>query len=130
MLRSVDIGGASARCLMSDHSDGFAMYWPKWKVTARFLRRMAFGLVAVAGLLWFVARIESINSQLGIDSSRATGLSAIARHSYSTLMLSKGVFSQASLAQPPVFPEGTRIARTVSLRVSVRDFAAARQSVD
>jgi hypothetical protein len=115
---------------MSDHLEGPAIRWQKWSATSRFLRHMAYGIVVVAGLLWFVARIESINSQRGIETSRATGLDAIATQSYFTPMLAKGVFSQARLAQSPVLSEGTRIARTVSLRISVRDFSAARESVD
>jgi Domain of unknown function (DUF4349) len=115
---------------MSDHTERFGIHLPKWSAASRFLRRMVFGLVAVGGLLWFVARIESINSQRGIESSRATGLSAIPIQSYYTPMLAKGVFSQARLAQSPVLPEGTRIARTASLRVSVRDFSASRESVE
>jgi hypothetical protein len=114
---------------MSDHSEGFSMHWPKWIVTARFLRRMAFGLVAVGGLLWFFARIESINSQRGIESSRATGLSAIPGKSFNSPMLAKSSIPQMRMAQYAVVPEGTRIARTASLRVSVRDFSAARESV-
>jgi hypothetical protein len=116
---------------MSDQVEGYAMHWPKWSVTARFLRRMAFGLVAVAGLLWFVARIESINSQRGIESSRASGLSAIpATRFFNASMQSRSVFSQAGVAQSEVLPEGTRMARTASLRVYVRNLSAARESVD
>jgi hypothetical protein len=115
---------------MSDHSEGFSMHWPKWSVTARFLRRMAFGLVAVGCLLWFVARIESINSQRGIASSRVTGLSANPGDSFNAPMLAKSSIPQMRTAQYAVVPEGTRIARTASLRVSVRDFSAARESVD
>jgi uncharacterized small protein (DUF1192 family) len=115
---------------MSDHSEGFGVHWPKSCVTASFLRRMAFGLVAVAGLLWFAARIESINSQRGIESRRATGLSAIPDKSFNTAMLATSFIPQMKLAQSAVFPDGTRIARTASLRVSVRDFSVARESVD
>jgi len=43
-----------------------------------FLRRMVFGLLGVAGLLWFVWQIEFINSWRGIESRRATGLSSAA----------------------------------------------------
>jgi hypothetical protein len=115
---------------MSIPLEGYAMYCPKWSATARILRRMVFGLVAVAGLLWFVARIESTNSQRGIESSRATGLSAIVPQPSFTPMLAKRVFSEARVAQSSVLPEGTRIARTASLRIFVRNFSAARESVD
>jgi hypothetical protein len=115
---------------MSDHAEGFVMHGPKWSAASRFLRRMVFGLAAVGGLLWFVSRIESINSQRGIETSRATGLAAIPIQSHNTAMLSKGVFSQARLAQSPMLPDGARIARTASLRVTVSDFSAARESVE
>ena len=115
---------------MNNQSEGFAMHWPNWRATARFLGRMAFGLVAVGVLLWFVARMERINSQRGIETSRATGLSAIPRQFFNAPMLAKSVFPQTRSAQYLALPEGTRIARTASLRVSVRDFSAARESVD
>jgi hypothetical protein len=115
---------------MSNHTEGFGMHWPKWSTTSRFLRRMAFGVVAVGALLWFVARIQDINPRRGIGSSRATGLSAVSNRSSRTPMLSRSVLSQARLAQTAVLPEGMRIARTASIRVSVGDFSAARESVD
>ncbi|HXP79633.1 MAG TPA: DUF4349 domain-containing protein [Verrucomicrobiae bacterium] len=115
---------------MSNHLDGYALHWPKWSVTARFLRRMAVGLLAVASLLWFAARIEEISSQRGIETSRATGLSVIVPLSHFTPILAKRVFSEARVAQSAVSPEGTRIARTASLRIFVRNFSAARESVD
>jgi uncharacterized small protein (DUF1192 family) len=116
---------------MNNQLEGYAMHWPKWNLTARFLRRMSLGLVAVAGLLWFVARIESINSQRGIETRRATGLSAIpGTRFFNASMQAKGAFSQVGLAQSTVLPEGTRIARTASLRVYVRNFPEARESVD
>jgi hypothetical protein len=115
---------------MSDNSERFAKHWPKWSVAARFLRRMVFGFVAVGSLLWFVAHVERIDSSREIETSRATGLSAIPMASYKAPMLMKGVSPQMKVAQTAVMPEGTRIARTASLRLSVRDFSAARESVD
>jgi hypothetical protein len=115
---------------MSDYMQRSGMHWPKWNASSRFLRSMAVALVAVGALLWFVARIESINSQRGIESSRATGLSAFSAQSHNAAMLMNGVFPQLRLAQSAVLPEGTRIARTASLRITVRDISAARESVD
>lgn len=96
----------------------------------RFLRRIVFGIVALAGLLWVVARYEDINYQRGIESSKVTGLSAIADRSFNAQMLWKGVAPQMRLDQAVVARQGTLVARTVSLNVSVRNFAAARATVD
>jgi hypothetical protein len=115
---------------MGDHTERAGMYWPMWSASARFLKRMAFGLIAVGVILWIVARIESINSKRGIESSRATGLSAVPAQSYYAPMLMKAVLPPIRFAQSALLPEGTRIVRTASLRVSVRDFSAARESMD
>jgi hypothetical protein len=115
---------------MSDHMERAGMCRPMWNASSRFLKRMAFGLIAVGVILWIVARIESINSKRGIESSRATGLSAIPAQSHNAPMLMKAAFPPIRLAQSALLPEGTRIARTASLRVSVRDFSAARESMD
>jgi hypothetical protein len=96
----------------------------------RFLRRIVFGLVALAGLLWFTVRNEQANRQRGIESSRWTGLSAITDRSFNAQMLWKGVAPQMRLDQVAVARQGTLIARTVSLNVSVRNFAEARSLVD
>jgi len=106
------------------------MHWPGWNAASRFLRRMVLGLAAVACLIWFVVRLESINSQRGIETSRATGLSAIPARGLDALIPTKSQLLQMKSAQYPALPEGTRIARTASIRVSVRDFSTARESVD
>jgi len=93
------------------------------------LRRMTFGLAGVAILLWFVVHVERINSQRGIEATRASGLSSISWHSF-VPMPSKGLLSQTRLAQASVVTQGRQIARTVSLRISVGDFSAARESVE
>jgi hypothetical protein len=115
---------------MSDYSVESTMHGPKWNMTARLLRRMVFGIIALVSLLWFVARVEYINQERGIESSRATGLSAGAWRSYNAPMLSKGLTAQFKLAQAPVARQGVLIARTASIHVSVRDFRGARESVD
>jgi hypothetical protein len=114
---------------MSDLSAKLDNHGTKGGATARFLRRMAFGLLGVAGLLWFVARIESINSQRGIESSRATGLSALERASYNSPMLMKSVGPESRQAQISAAQNGYLIARSVSIRISVRNFAEAREAV-
>ncbi len=91
---------------------------------------MAFGIAAAAGLLWFVGRIEDRSQQRGIESSRATGLSAVSTSRDYSPKLAKGLVQQMMIAQPAASPEGEKIARTVSLQVSVADFSAARESVD
>jgi hypothetical protein len=98
----------------------------------RFLRPMAFGITGVIILLWFVVRLERINSYRDIETSRATGLS---EYSYSAVphnapMLSKEVLPRVRLAQAAVLGGGRQIARTASLRISVTDFSSARESVD
>ena len=115
---------------MTNHWEELALHWPKWSTAARFMRRMAFGLVGVAGLLWVVARIETLNSQRGIETSRATGLSAIPAQYFNPPMLLKGSFSQMKIAQSAALPERTRIARTATLHNFVRDFSAARDLAD
>jgi hypothetical protein len=95
-----------------------------------FLRRIVFGMAALAGLLWFVTRNEAINFQRGIESSKATGLSSIAHRSFNAQTLWKGGAPQMRVDQAAVARQGTLIARTVSLNVSVRNFVAARSSVD
>jgi hypothetical protein len=96
----------------------------------RFLRRIAFGIVALAGLLWFAVRYENANYQRGIESSRWTGLSPMADRSFNAQMFWKGVAPQMRVDQAAVARQGTLIARTVSLNVRVRNFAGARSSVD
>jgi hypothetical protein len=117
---------------MRDRTFGLALHRRNWSTTARFLRRMALGVAGVIILLWFVARAERSNSYRGIESSRATGLSAYSNFaSWSgTPMLSKGVYPRARLAQAAVLEQGRQIARTASLHISVRDFSASRESVD
>jgi hypothetical protein len=102
----------------------------KQNIVVRFLRRMIFGIAGVVGLIWFAGHIEHTNRLRGIESSRATGLSAVGYISSSTPMLTKGVMSQMRATAAGVNREGTRIARTVSLNVSVRDFAHARSVMD
>jgi hypothetical protein len=117
----------------SHTSEGvFVMNWFRRSVTARSFRRMVFGLAAVGGVLWFADQVQRISSQRGIETTRATGLSAYSmRFGLSkAAILGKAVLPQMSLAQAPVFPPGTRIARTASLRIFVRDFLAAQESVD
>jgi hypothetical protein len=114
---------------VSDHFVEPCKGQSKWSVAVRFLRRIAFGIVVLAGLLWFVAHTENTNYQRGIESSRTTGLSAMAERSFYAPM-TKGVASQMRVDQATVVRQGTLIARTVSLNVSVRDFARARSSVD
>src|SRR5258708_3305569 len=111
---------------------GFAMNWPKSIVAARFLRRLVFGFAALAGLLWFADRVQRFNSQREFEISRATGLSAVSMWSGSSKapMLAKDVLPQIKSDHIVVITGSTRIARTASLRVSVRDFSAARDSVE
>jgi hypothetical protein len=115
---------------VSDQSAESGKGQRKKSVAIRFLRRITFGFVALAGLLWFTVRYEQANRQRGIESSRWTGLSAIADRSFNAQMLWKGVAPQMKLAQAAVVQQGTLIARTVSLNVSVRNFAEPRSSVD
>jgi hypothetical protein len=102
----------------------------KQNIVVRFLRRMIFGIAGVVGLIWFVGHLEHINQSRGIEISRATGLSAVDYSSSYTPMLMKGIMPQMRATAVGVSREGTRIARTVSLNVSVRDFAHARSLVD
>jgi hypothetical protein len=115
---------------VSDHSVEPSKGQMKRRIAMRFLRRSGFGLVALAGLLWFVAGYEDINYQRGIESSKVNGLSSIADRSFNPQMLRKGVALQMRLDQAAVARQGTLIARTVSLNVWVRNFAGARSSVD
>lgn len=118
---------------MSDRTFGFAIHRPNWNRALRFLRPMALGIAGVVILLWFVARMEQINSYRGIETSRATGLSAVGYSGvpHNAFMLSKGVPPRARLAaQAAVLEGGRQIARTASLRISVADFSVARESVD
>jgi hypothetical protein len=121
-----------SRCLVSDQPIGFASHGSKWKVTVRFLRRMALGILGVIVLLWFVDRMELINSYRGIETTRATGLSAVAGSPplYNAPMLSTRVASNLMLAQAPAVERDRQIARTASLQISVQDFPAARDSMD
>jgi hypothetical protein len=115
---------------VSDHSVEPSKGQMKRRIAMRFLRRIGFGLVALAGLLWFVAGYEDINCQRGIESSKVNGLSSIADRSFNPQMLRKGVALQMRLDQAAVARQGTLIARTVSLNVWVRNFAGAQSSVD
>jgi uncharacterized small protein (DUF1192 family) len=115
---------------VSDNSPESGKHETKRSNAARFLRRIFFGIVALAGLLWFVAHLEHINQERGIESSRATGLSAGAWRSYNAPMLSKGLAAQFRLAQAPAARQGVLIARTASIHISVRDFRGARESVN
>jgi hypothetical protein len=102
----------------------------KLGVAVRFLRRMAFGIVAMACLLWLLARTEYTNYQRGIESSRATGLDAMVDRPFNAPMLMKSVAPQVKSAQAAAVPPGPPIARTESLNVSVRDFVGAQHLVD
>jgi hypothetical protein len=115
---------------MSDRAIGVTLQRPKWNATERFLWRMALGAAGVILLLWFVARMERINSDRGIESSRATGLSAYSGSWSAGPMLSKGISPRTRLAQVAVLEQGRQVARTASLRVSVRALSAARESMD
>ena len=115
---------------MSDHIVEPSKGQGKRSLAIRFLRRMTFGIVAAAGLLWFLARTEYINNQRGIESSRATGLAAIADRSFISPMLLKIGSPQMRVDQAKVVREGTLIARTLSLNISVGNFARARESVN
>lgn len=110
----------------------FAVNWPKSIVAARFLQRLVFGFAALAGIFWFANRVQRIDSQREFEISRATGLSAVSMWSGSSKapMLAKDVLPQTKSEQIGVMTESTRIARTASLRVSVTDFSAARESVE
>jgi hypothetical protein len=122
-------GSVRPRCTVSEKFTEPGKDKRKQNIVVRFLRRMIFGIAGVAGLIWFVGHIEHINQLRGIESSRATGLAAVGYSSSYTPMLTKDVMSQMRAAAG-VNREGTRIARTVSLNVSVRDFAHARAVVD
>jgi Domain of unknown function (DUF4349) len=102
----------------------------KGNVTLRFLRRMALGFFGVAVMLWFVARIESINSQRGIESSRATGLSSQEQASYISPMLMRSVGPKLRFAQISAAQKTYLIARSVSIRLSVGKFVEARVKLD
>jgi hypothetical protein len=115
---------------MSDQTAGIGVHWAKRSGSFRILRRMVFGIAAAAGLLWLVARIEDRNQQRGIETTRATGLSAYVTSRDYAPKLDKGLVQQMMIAQPAASPEGSRIARTASLQVSVANFSAARESVD
>jgi Domain of unknown function (DUF4349) len=115
---------------VSDNSPESGKHDTKRSSATRFLRRMFLGIVALAGLLWFVAHLEHINQERGIESRRATGLSADAWPSYNAPMLSKGLAAQFRLAQVPAARQGVLISRTASIHISVRDFRGARESVE
>ena len=115
---------------MSDLSARFDFRNLKKSGAVRFLRRMVFGLLGVAGLLWFVWQIEFFNSWRGIESRRATGLSSGAMESYNQPMPMKGFATKVRMAQAPVARKGYLIARTVTIHLSVRNFAGARDTVD
>jgi Domain of unknown function (DUF4349) len=102
----------------------------KLAVAVRFLRRMAFGIVAMACLLWLLTRTECTNYQRGMESSRATGLDAMVDRSFNAPMPMKSVAPRVRSAHTAAAPPGPLIARTESLNVSVRDFAAAQHWVD
>ena len=112
---------------MADETARFGLLKPRWSEATRFLRRLAVGLVGVVVLLWFAARVERINSERGIEATRSTGLSSLDSYPKRSFMT---VLPQAKLAQIGVATQGRQIARNASLRISVRDFSAARASVE
>jgi hypothetical protein len=115
---------------MGNFSSKLSIHQIKWSTVSRFMRRMVFGLLALAGLLWFAVRTEVSTYQRGIESSKATGLASIARSYVNAPMLSKGATPQLRMAQAAVVRQGVLIARTASIRVSVINFGGARESVD
>jgi Domain of unknown function (DUF4349) len=95
---------------------------------ARFLRRTVFGIIGITGLIWFALHLERGNQLRGIESTRETGLAAVGYSSSYAPMLAKGLVPQ--MRTRAVNREGTKIARTISLNLSVSDFAHARSLVD
>lgn len=115
---------------MTDETTKFALFKPRWSGVTRFLRRMAVGLAGVAVLLWFVVRVDRVNSERGMESSRATGLSASYGASFNAPLLAKRNFLQVAAAQAGAVNEGRQIARTASLRIAVQNLFTARESLN
>jgi Domain of unknown function (DUF4349) len=117
---------------MSDQAVVFATHSRKLSFTVRFLRRMALGILGIVILVWFVDREELINSYRGIETTRATGLSAVTSPPppHQTSMLMMNVTPKLRLEQAAIVERGRQIARTATLQISVRDFSAARDSMD
>jgi hypothetical protein len=101
-----------------------------WSNRFRILRRMGFGLLGVIGLIWFAARIQSINSEREIAASRMTGLSAIVSAPYDVRTMWKSAAQEPRQAQISAALNSFLVARTASIRLSVRDLSAAREAID